>query len=93
MSKSIRELADKNFELLKSNPRHPALRLKKIGDLRSARVGLYHRVLAVEVPEGLLWFWIGNHSEYDKIVGRAATVCRSHAQVLILPTTGSHFAE
>jgi hypothetical protein len=29
----IRELADKNFELLKADPRHPSLRLKKIGVL------------------------------------------------------------
>jgi len=26
----IRDLADKNFELLKQNPRHPSLRLKKV---------------------------------------------------------------
>jgi hypothetical protein len=69
LPKPVRELADKNFALLKANPRHPALRLKKIGELRSARVGLFHRALAVEVPEGLLWFWIGSHSEYDKLVG------------------------
>jgi hypothetical protein len=25
--------------------------------------------LAVEVPEGLLWFWIGSHAEYDRILG------------------------
>jgi len=69
LPKAVRELADKNFALLKANPRHPALRLKKIGELCSARVGLFHRALAVEVPEGLLWFWIGTHSEYDKLVG------------------------
>jgi hypothetical protein len=36
----IRQLADKNFELLKSNPRHPSLHFKKIGKYRSVRVGL-----------------------------------------------------
>lgn len=30
---------------------------------------LHYRALAVEVPEGLLWFWIGSHADYDKIVG------------------------
>ena len=34
------------------------------------RVGLTHRVLAVEVEGGLLWFWIGDHSEYDQIISR-----------------------
>jgi len=30
---------------------------------------LYYRALAVEVPGGALWFWIGTRAEYDKIVG------------------------
>ena len=61
----IRDLADKNFDLLKSNPKHPSLRLKKIGRFWSARVGLGYRALAVEVDDGLLWFWIGSHADYD----------------------------
>ena len=31
--------------------------------------GLHYRALATEVGEDLLWFWIGPHSEYDKLVG------------------------
>ena len=65
----IRDLADKNFELLKQNLRHPSLRLKKVGILYSARVGLHHRVLAKVRSEGLVWFWIGHHSEYDRLLG------------------------
>ncbi len=65
----IQELADKNFRLLKANPRHPSLHFKKIGRYRSVRVGIYYCALAVEVTDGLLWFWIGSHSDYDKILG------------------------
>lgn len=36
-----RKLADKNFGLLKADPRHPSLRFKKIGKYRSVRVGLH----------------------------------------------------
>ena len=64
----VRELADKSYERLKSDPRHPSLHLKKIGDLWSVRVGAHHRALAVEIEGGMLWFWIGTHAEYDKIV-------------------------
>jgi hypothetical protein len=64
----IRQLADKNFKLLKSNPRHPSLHFKKIGDYRSVRVGLSYRALAIEIEGDLLWFWIGTHAEYDEIV-------------------------
>ena len=66
---SVRALADKNFATLKSDPQHPSLHFKKVGNHWSARVGLRYRALAVEVGGGLLWFWIGRHSEYDKMVG------------------------
>ena len=68
LPETIRRLADKNFDLLKSAPRHPSLRLKKVGRYWSARVGDNYQALAVESPDGLIWFWIGNHAEYDRMV-------------------------
>jgi len=65
----VRALADKNFELLKSDPQHPSLQFKPIGRFRSVRVGLHYRALGVEVPDGVSWFWIGTHAEYDRLVG------------------------
>jgi hypothetical protein len=67
----VRKLADKNVELLKSDPRHPSLRFKKMGRFFSARVGLSHRVLGVEGEGGVLWFWIGSYADYDKILSRS----------------------
>jgi hypothetical protein len=40
---NIRGLADKNYQLLKSDPKHPSLHFKRIGDLWSVRIGLHHR--------------------------------------------------
>jgi hypothetical protein len=65
---SIQELADKNFELLKANESHPSLHLKKAGKYWSVRVGRRLRALAVEIEQGLLWFWIGTHAEYHKLI-------------------------
>jgi len=64
----IRRLADKDFELLKENPRHPSLRLKKACKFWTARIGIHYRAVAKERAEGLNWFWIGHHSEYDKLL-------------------------
>jgi len=64
----IQQLADKNFAILQKNSQHPSLRLKKVGVYWSARVGLHYRVLAKERSEGLVWFWIGHHSEYEKLL-------------------------
>ena len=69
---SVRRLADRNSALLKGNPRHPSLHLKKIGRFWSVRVGLEHRALAVDGPKGLIWFWIGMHDEYEKLLKTAS---------------------
>lgn len=61
----IRDQADRAFRLLKANPRHPSLHLKKVGPYWSVRVNLNYRALAVEEPGGLLWIWIGTHDRYD----------------------------
>jgi mRNA-degrading endonuclease RelE of RelBE toxin-antitoxin system len=66
---NIRERADKNFKLLKQDSSHPSLHLKKVSRFWSVRVGKKYRALAVQVEEGLIWFWIGPHTEYDKLVG------------------------
>lgn len=65
----VRELADKSFELLKADPNHPSLHMKRIGRFRSVRVGLHYRALGVDVEDGILWFWVGTHAEYDALVG------------------------
>ncbi len=48
----IRELADKNFALLKENPQHPSLHIKKVDKYWSVRVGMRHRALAIESGRG-----------------------------------------
>ena len=66
----IQSLADANFELLKSNPRHPSLHFKRVGRFWSARVGDHYRAIAVEDGSDFAWFWIGHHSEYDRLIQR-----------------------
>jgi hypothetical protein len=66
----IRERADKQFALLKTDLQHPSLRLKKIGErngqeIWSARITLKYRALAIRLPDEFLWFWIGEHSAYE----------------------------
>ena len=64
----VQRVADRNYEILKENPKHPSLHLKKTRRYWSVRVGIHYRALAVEVEDGLLWFWIGSHAEYDKLI-------------------------
>jgi hypothetical protein len=69
LAPAIRALADKNFELMKRDPRHPSLHLKRVQRFWSVRVGQHHRALGVDIDAGILWFWIGTHAEYDRVVG------------------------
>ena len=68
LPKEIQVLADKNFALLKENSSHPSLHFKKVGAYWSARVSRNHRAVAIEVKLGYLWFWIGLHDEYERII-------------------------
>jgi len=64
----IRDLANRAFALLKTDPYHPSLHFKRIDNLWSVRVGSHCRALGVEVKDGILWVWIGSHAEYDRLV-------------------------
>ena len=67
----VQTLADKNYELLLADPLHPSLHFKKVGRQRqlwSVRVGEHYRALGTEKPEGIVWFWIGTHAEYDRLL-------------------------
>jgi len=62
-------VALKNYRLWKDNPRHPGLHFKPVGpNTWSARVGDNHRAVAARVPEGFVWFWIGSHDEYERLI-------------------------
>ncbi len=66
----VQQTADQCYELLKAEPAHPSLHFKKVGKYWSVRVGRGYRALGVEVEKGILWFWIGTHAEYDKLIGK-----------------------
>jgi hypothetical protein len=60
----IRKLADANYALLA---------IRRCNSRRSDVTGPYASAsaiaLAAEVDDGYLWFWIGSHADYDKMIG------------------------
>ncbi len=68
LPQEVRVLADKNYALLKSDPKHRSLQFKAVEDLWSIRVGLHYRALGKMRADGLYWFWIGPHGGYDKFM-------------------------
>ncbi len=64
----VKKIADRNYELLKANPFHPSLHFKKVGSYWSVRVGLMYRALGIQDGESMVWFWIGSHTQYDRLI-------------------------
>ncbi len=36
----------------------------------SVRISLDHRALGVRAGEDIVWFWIGSHADYDKVISQ-----------------------
>ena len=68
LPEEVRRLADRDYALLRTDPRHPSLHFKKVGAFWSVRVGLRYRALAVGDGQDIVWVWIGTHAEYDRLV-------------------------
>lgn len=68
----VRAQAREAYRTFARDPQHPGLRLKPVHPSRpvySARVGLGYRALAVrEDGDVWVWFWIGSHAEYDRLL-------------------------
>ncbi|MCY3568697.1 MAG: hypothetical protein OXH38_08715 [Chloroflexi bacterium] len=64
----ILRLANRRYQLFIENPSHRSLRIKKAGDYWSVRVDRNHRAVAVRDGEDYVWFWIGRHDEYVRII-------------------------
>jgi hypothetical protein len=68
LPEEIQKLAVRNFALLEADPHHPSLRFRPVGRFWSARVGRDYRATAVRRGDDCIWFWIGSHAEYDRLI-------------------------
>ena len=67
----IQKRARAAFALWQRDARHPSLHFKRvhpIKNLYSVRIGERWRALGYRRDGTMVWFWIGAHAEYDKII-------------------------
>ena len=72
MPKDIRKKARDAYKLWQRDPKHRSLRMKKVdkeGDVWSVRIDRDHRAVGVMKPDAMIWFWIGKHDEYERLLG------------------------
>jgi len=70
----VREQARQAYTLFMRDPHHPSLRFRRVHPTRpifSARVGVDYRVLGIRDGNDIFWYWIGSHSEYDRLLKQA----------------------
>ena len=61
------------YALFAKNPGHPSLKFKKVHANRpiySARINLDFRVVGILEKNEIVWFWVGPHDIYDKLIAR-----------------------
>ena len=71
----IRHRAGTAYALFQDDPYHPSLRFKQVHTSReiySVRIGLGYRALGVRTDDEIVWFWIGSHGDYDRLVSELA---------------------
>jgi len=59
------------YRLFRENPAHPSLRFKQVHSdppTYSARVGIGDRAVCVVDADAAIWFWIGSHAKYDRLL-------------------------
>ncbi len=69
----IRQLAQVAYRRFDQNPAHPSLHFKKVHPIRpiySVRIGIDYRAIGELDGNDMVWFWIGPHGEYDKLLRR-----------------------
>lgn len=73
LPQSVQQRAREAYELFVQDPSHSSLRFKRIHSSRqiySVRISRAVRALGVRENDSIVWFWIGSHAAYAKLVKR-----------------------
>lgn len=73
LPEEVKRRARKAYRLFEENPRHPSLRFKKVhteAPIYSVRITRDYRALGVRDGEVIVWFWIGSHADYERLLAQ-----------------------
>jgi hypothetical protein len=71
LPKHVQEQADLAYRLWVNNHYHPSLQFKRVDPqtpIYSVRVGRAYRALGKLEDNTIVWYWIGGHDEYDRLL-------------------------
>ena len=68
----LQSRARKAYRLWQANANHPSLQFKRVDDeepIYSVRVTDDYRALGILEEGTVVWYWIGSHDEYERLLG------------------------
>ena len=68
---SIQKRARAAYRRFRTNPQNSGLQFKKVHRTRpvySARINDDYRAVGTMEGDGIVWFWIGKHEEYERLL-------------------------
>ena len=71
LPRDIQRRADRAYVLWRTNPQAQGLYFKRVGTRvpgYSVWIGQNHRALGILQDDTIVWFWIGPHDEYERIL-------------------------
>jgi hypothetical protein len=69
----VRRRAREAYRLFLRHPHHPGLRFKRVHatePIWAVRITRDYRALGVQAGDEMIWFWIGSHADYDRLLGQ-----------------------
>jgi hypothetical protein len=70
LSEEIQRSTTKQYRLWLRDVKHPSVQFKRVQNYWSARITDNYRALGIADGDTVVWFWIGNHSEYERLIKR-----------------------
>ncbi|MCA1993544.1 MAG: hypothetical protein LDL41_16105 [Coleofasciculus sp. S288] len=73
LPKQVQQQTRQAYRQFKQDPSHPSLRFKKIHPelpIYSARISKSYRAVGQLDGDTVIWFWVGSHAEYDRLLSQ-----------------------
>ncbi len=67
----IRKKAKDTYRLFRKDPWYPSLHFKRVHStlpVYSVRITKDYRAVGILKDEKIVWFWVGSHSSYEKLL-------------------------
>ena len=71
LPRGVQKQARQTYLTWRRDPWHPSLRFKQIHatePIYSVRISLGWRAVGVRSGDTVIWYWIGSHGDYDKLI-------------------------